>query len=597
MRIRPEDIEQVRAAANLSDIVARYVHLRPAGGGRLKGLCPFHDEKTPSFTVSADRGVYHCFGCQAGGDAIDFIQNVAGVGFIEAVETLATLTGIHLHYDDAHTAPRGPSGSSRQRCAAANAAAADYYRAQLDSPEASRAIALLNRRHLDGTQAAAFAVGYAPNGWDRLTRLLRSRGYTDKELLEAGLARNGSRGLIDAFRDRLIWPITDLTGVIVGFGARRLDDSDATVPKYLNTAETALYRKSRTFYGLNLARVHVQAARNVRIVEGYTDVMACHLAGAPNTIATCGTSLTDEHLALLVRLLGDDGTITLCFDPDGAGANATLRLLAGHPTLAARTLVTELPDGRDPADLRQARGDAALLEALEHTTSLITFAVNRTLRNADSSTPEGQAVAARRVAAVLSVVSDPVLRAQHLHAVSTQLRVPVEVLAGTLPPLGHEATAAPRSASPTDRIDGPAREAIKIALACPKLPAALAAAALVNDPRYAGIAKALQDAARTPDPPAGASWVSAVRAACTNDADQQLTAALAVEPLAITEDLAPARYAEALLERLSGDQPAAGDDIESLRRQLRTAPSDQRPAVRKRLAAALLTTNKASPEG
>ena len=326
-RIRDEDVALVREKARIDEIVRDYVALKPAGGGSLKGLCPFHDERSPSFHVTPSRGMYYCFGCQEGGDVITFVQKLDHLTFAESVEKLAGRTGVTLRYVEGGAGVNRQQGQ-RTRLVEANRAAEEYFISRLTSPEAAPARAFLTERGFDAAVADDFRLGFAPKSWDSLTTHLRQKGFTDAELLAGGLVSQGNRGVYDRFRGRLIWPIRDLAGDVVGFGARRLlEDDDG--PKYLNTPETPLYKKSQVLYGIDRARKEIAKQQRVVVVEGYTDVMACQIAGVPVAVATCGTAFGGDHIKVLRRLLMDDdqmrGEVIFTFDGDAAGQKAALR--------------------------------------------------------------------------------------------------------------------------------------------------------------------------------------------------------------------------------------------------------------------------------
>ncbi len=294
--IRKDDIEAVRNAVKIDEIIGEHVALRPAGIGSLKGLCPFHDERTPSFNVRPHLGMFHCFGCGESGDVISFVQKIDHLPFTEAVEMLAAKAGITLHYEEGGARVRTEEPGKRQRLLDAHRVAEEFYQRQLASPEAHKGRTFLAERGFTQAMCAHFGVGYAPASWDSLTRHLRSKGFTDQEIQISGLGSQGNRGVYDRFRGRLVWPIRDITGATVGFGARRLDDSDKESPKYLNTPETPIYKKSQLLYGLDLAKKTIATEHKVVIVEGYTDVMAAHVAGVTNAVATCGTAFGSEHV-------------------------------------------------------------------------------------------------------------------------------------------------------------------------------------------------------------------------------------------------------------------------------------------------------------
>jgi DNA primase len=412
-RIRDEDVRAVRDASPIADVIGEYLQLRSAGGGNLKGLCPFHDEKSPSFNVTPSRGMYYCFGCGEGGDVITFITKVEGLAFNEAVERLAKRARIELRYAEGGYTKRAVS-SERARLLEANQAAAQFYREQLATPGARVGRELLAGRGFDQSAAEKFRIGYAPEGWDNLIRHLLARGFTERELMSAGLASQGQRGLIDRFRHRLMWPIADVGGEIIGFGGRRLSE-DKNSPKYLNTPETPLYKKSSVLYGLDLARREIVSQQKAVVVEGYTDVMACHLAGEGTAIATCGTSFGEEHIKILRRLTGDrnqflSAKIVFTFDGDSAGQKAALRVFTEDQRFVTQTYVAVQPEGLDPCDLRMARGDAAVRDLVDSRVQLFEFVIRARLAEHDLNTPEGQVQALRAAAPVVAGIRDDALR-------------------------------------------------------------------------------------------------------------------------------------------------------------------------------------------
>lgn len=408
-RIRQSDVDEVKARTNIADIVGEHVSLKSAGVGSLKGLCPFHDERSPSFHVRPQLGYYHCFGCGESGDVYTFLQRMDHVTFAEAVERLAGRIGYELHYEDG-----GPASDhgNRARLLAANQAAWEFFVDRLSSPEAEPGRRFLGERGFDAEAAHHFGVGFAPKSWDALTNHLKGRGFSTEELAAAGLVSQGDRGVYDRFRGRLIWPIRDVTGQTVGFGARRLLDDDQG-PKYLNTPETAIYHKAQVLYGLDLAKRDIAKTRRVVLVEGYTDVMACHLAGVTTAIATSGTSFGVDHIKVLRRVLGDDsgvGEVVFTFDGDAAGQQAAMRAFAEEQRFAAQTYVAVAPDGLDPCDLRLARGDAAVRALVEAKTPMFEFVLRHTLSRYDLETVEGRVSALRAAAPVVAEIRDPALR-------------------------------------------------------------------------------------------------------------------------------------------------------------------------------------------
>ncbi|MFV0320623.1 MAG: DNA primase [Microbacterium sp.] len=421
-RIAQADVEEVKARTNIADIIGERVALKPAGVGSLKGLCPFHDERSPSFNVRPQAGFYHCFGCGESGDVYSFLRTMDHLSFQEAVERLAGRIGYALHYEDGAAAPES---SGRTRLFAANAAAAEFFRAQLQTPAAEAGRRFLGERGFDAGAAAHFGVGYAPQSWDALIKALRARGFTDDELSAAGLVSAGQRGVYDRFRGRLVWPIRDVTGQTVGFGARRLFDDDKG-PKYLNTPETTIYHKARVLYGLDLAKRDISRGdpRRVVVVEGYTDVMACHLAGLTTAVATCGTAFGAEHITVLRRVMGDEsaaGEVVFTFDPDAAGQKAALRAFAEAKRFNAQTFVAVAPDGLDPCDLRMRKGDGAVRTLMDAKVPMVEFVIDQRITGYDLATVEGRVGALRAAAPVVAELRDRLLQPEYTRVLARRL--------------------------------------------------------------------------------------------------------------------------------------------------------------------------------
>ncbi|MEU5992667.1 DNA primase [Spirillospora sp. NPDC047418] len=418
-RIRNEDIALVRERASIDAVIGEYLQLRSAGGGNLKGLCPFHDEKSPSFNVTPSRGLYFCFGCEAGGDVIKFVQEIEHLSFSEAVERLAAQAGLQLRYEDG--GGRGPrqDGGQRARLIEAHKAAAEYYTGNLESPEGAIGRTFLSERGFEAADAARFGVGFAPREWEGLVRHLRGRGFADRDIVAGGLAKEGRRGPMDRFRGRLMWPIRDLSGDVIGFGARRLYEDDDG-PKYLNTPESPLFHKGSVLYGADLAKKEIARRRQAVVVEGYTDVMACHLAGVPTAIATCGTAFGDDHIKVLRRLLMDQdefrGEVIFTFDGDAAGRKAALRAFDDEQKFVSQTFVAVQPDGLDPCDLRIRNGDAAVRDLVAARLPLFEFAVRSAIEQHDLDTVEGRLAALDAAAPVVAAIKDRSRR--HMYAVN-----------------------------------------------------------------------------------------------------------------------------------------------------------------------------------
>ncbi|MFE2034325.1 DNA primase [Streptomyces scopuliridis] len=416
-RINDDDVKAVRDAVPIDAVVSDYLQLRSAGGGNLKGLCPFHDEKSPSFQVSPSKGLFHCFGCQEGGDTIAFVMKIDHLSFSETVERLAAKAGITLRYEEGGYNPASQRGE-RTRLVEAHKIAAEFYVEQLSGAEAETGRKFLAERGFDQAAAEHFGVGYSPVGWDHLTRFLRGKGFTDKELLLSGLSQDGRRGPIDRFRGRLMWPIRDISGEVVGFGARKLREDD-NGPKYLNTPETSIYKKSQVLYGVDLAKKDIAKASRAVVVEGYTDVMACHLAGVTTAIATCGTAFGGDHIKILRRLLMDNGSarVIFTFDGDAAGQKAALRAFEDDQKFAAETYIAIAPDGMDPCELRLAKGDGAVQDLVQPRTPLFEFAIRQIVARYDLETPAGRAAALDEAAPIVARIKN----GSSQHEVAVQL--------------------------------------------------------------------------------------------------------------------------------------------------------------------------------
>ena len=432
-RIRDEDVAYIRDRAPIDEVVADYVQLKSAGGGQKKGLCPFHDEKSPSFHVTPSKGYFHCFGCQTGGDVIAFLMKIDHLTFTETIERLADRIGYTLRYDENSSGPVVTS-STRNRLIAAHVEAAKFYQELLNtSPTAAHGRDLLTKRGFDKAACEQFGVGYSPDEWDGLTKHLRALGYTIDELELAGLSKMGQRGPIDKFRNRLMWPINDISGDIVGFGARKLaSDEEDQGPKYLNTSENPIYKKSQVLYGLDVAKKEIAKKRQAVIVEGYTDVMAAHLAGITTAVATCGTAFGTDHIRILRRLLMDDdsfrGEVIFTFDGDAAGQKAALRAFSEDQKFVTQTFVAVEPDGLDPCELRQEKGDLALRDLSARRVPLFEFAIRAELAHHKLDTPEGRVNALNAAAPVVAQIRDKSLRPEYTRLLAGWLGVEVELV-------------------------------------------------------------------------------------------------------------------------------------------------------------------------
>ena len=431
-RIRDTDVSYVRDHSPIDEVVSDYVQLKSAGGGQKKGLCPFHDEKSPSFHVTPARGYFHCFGCQEGGDVIAFVMKIDHLSFTETIERLASRIGYQLTYEQSSGGPKAPT-VQRSRLLEANSQASLFYQEQLQLPTASHARELLIKRGFDKTASQSFEIGYAPDQWDALSKFLLGKGFSAEELLLAGLTKEGTKGAIDRFRNRLIWPIRDISGDLVGFGARKLaSDEEDTGPKYLNTPETSIYKKSQVLYGLDKAKKEIAKKRQVVIVEGYTDVMAAHLAGIPTAVATCGTAFGDEHIRILRRLLMDDdafrGEVIFTFDGDAAGQKAALRAFGDDQKFVTQTFVAVEPSGLDPSDLRQEMGDAALRDLIARRVPLFEFAIKSSIKQFDLGNADGRVQALNAAAPLIGKIRDASLRPEYARSLAGWLGMEVEVV-------------------------------------------------------------------------------------------------------------------------------------------------------------------------
>ncbi|MDO4821813.1 MAG: DNA primase [Rothia sp. (in: high G+C Gram-positive bacteria)] len=580
--IKREDIDEVRTRTDIREIIEGYVTLKSAGIGSFKGLCPFHDERTPSFHVRPQMGTYHCFGCGESGDVISFLMEMDHTSFTETVEKLAARIGYELHYEQGSGMSREEVGR-RQRLLDAHKIAAEFFQKNLYTPAAVEAQKFLGARGFDPTATQKFGVGFAPRGWDNLLKYLMNKGFTTEELRETGMFSEGQRGLYDRFRGRIIWPIRNITGETIGFGARRLFEDDQG-PKYLNTPETPLYKKSQVLYGLDLAKRPIAKKKQIVVVEGYTDVMAAQLAGIDTAVATCGTAFGTDHIKIVRRLISDDGTggeVIFTFDGDAAGQKAALAAFSEDQRFVAQTFVAVAKDGMDPCDLRLARGDAAVRSLIASRRPLFEFAIDATLANYDLGTLEGRVRGMRAIAPIIAGIKDAALRPAYVRQVSGQLgldatEVQRAVSAAAANPQASasqraEAAEAERAArtvaeeAPTPAEDpydlpdlrDPAarteREALEIVLQYPQYLSLEQWQELATvHYRYrahSGIAQGIIGAASTIAPEPGATWVNTVRAHAPEPV-HPLIAELTVAPIPARTDDQLVRYSQDILNRL-----------------------------------------------
>ncbi len=599
-RIVNDDVAAVREGARIEDVVREHLALVSAGGGSLKGLCPFHDEKTPSFHVTPSKNLWYCFGCNQGGDVIDFVQRVEQMSFAEAVESLAGRAGVSLRYEpssggvgrtsDLNQADRG----QRARLVGLNQQAAAFFAAKLQDGEARVAREFMTSRGFDSVAAQQFDVGYAPVGWDLLTKHLRSTGFKDEEIIAAGVGIKGERGVYDRFRNRLVFAVKDARGDVIGFGARKLDDSEEG-PKYVNSPETMLYKKSNVLYGLDRARRPIANQREVVVVEGYTDVMACHLAGVTTAVATCGTAFGEGHVKVLRRFLLDSpdlpSAVTFTFDGDAAGVKAALKAFDFEQLFASQTYAAVQPDGLDPCDVRVERSDEALRGLIAARVPLIEFVLKATIGEFDLESADGRVSAARAVAPVLGKVRDRALRDEYLRLISGWLGLEVSQVislvksAGATGGASNQSATSPRGLSSSKVLSAPRPSFSKVAT-----PAAVniereALKAMIQFPAYvgefladvdeelfsaeipAGIAVAVRDEFVARESGNAGPWVESVQARLATNDMVATFKSLFAEPM--QGDVSSPRYCRAVVARLL--QNAADRQIEELRGRLKRA--------------------------
>ncbi len=450
-----DSIERLREAVDMVELVSAKTDLRRVGS-RWMGLCPFHDERTPSFSVNAEERLYYCFGCGAKGDAIAFVRETEALEFREAVEQLADRYGIELELEreDRHAEERR---RRRERLLALLERTARFYATYLwESTEARAAREYLTGRGLGEEVLKAFRVGYAPSAWDRVTIGAQRDGFAPEELAVAGLAQRGRGGsLYDRFRGRIMFPLADPRGRVLGFGARALRESQQ--PKYLNTAEGELYHKRRQLFGIDLARSHAARARRIVVVEGYTDVLALHQAAVPESVAIMGTAATQEQLTELGRAVGRGGRVYLALDADRSGREAMLRAARGARDQELELLVVELPESADPADLLAGEGKNAFLERVRGAVSVLEFQVRRVLADGDIETPEGRDRALQEARPLIESTRDrPVMRDHLVGLVADRLDVPPEYVTAQLgSPARSEAPPSPSSRTPVASFPAP----------------------------------------------------------------------------------------------------------------------------------------------
>ncbi|WP_072802416.1 DNA primase [Rhodococcoides yunnanense] len=606
-RIPERDIAAIRERTRIEDVVGDYVSLKRAGGDSMKGLCPFHDEKSPSFHVRPNHGHYHCFGCGEGGDAYSFLQKIEHISFVEAVEQLADRLNYSITYEGGGPSVQRDRGT-RARLIAANSAAQEFYAARLSEPDAQTARDYLTERNFDGQAALAYGCGYAPDGWDTLTKHLLGRGFEAKEIIDAGLATPGKRGTpIDRFRRRLVWPIRSQSGDVIGFGARKLFDDDTMPGKYINTPETMLYKKSQVLFGLDMARKEIAKSHQAVIVEGYTDVMAMHLAGVKTAVAACGTAFGEDHLAMLRRLMMDDsyfrGEVIYTFDGDAAGQAAAMKAFEGDQKIAGQTFVAIAPDGMDPCELRQKSGDGAVRDLVARRVPLYSFVVRSLLDQSDLDSPAERFEAAKLVVPVVASIKDPTQREEGIHLItrraglsglddSARIRSMVNEEVKRQESSGRrelktqqrkksQSTAQEAVASkfvrpnPADTKLWPQRDALKSVLQHPSIAGSVFDSLppeSFTHPSYAAVSAAVTAAGGTAAGLGGAQWVDTVAKQTKDRVVQSLVMELAVEDIRVA-DAALTRYIGGVLARLQ--EVWVGEQVAELKSKMqRMSPAD-----------------------
>lgn len=602
-RIPESDIQAIRERTPIEEIVGDYVQLKSAGADSLKGLSPFKDEKTPSFHVRPNRGYYHCFSTGKGGDVFSFLMEMEHISFPEAVEVCAEKIGYQINYQGGGPGRREEPGT-RQRLILANKAAHQFYREQLETPEAQPGREFLLQRGFGQQHIYHFKCGYAPAGWDTLTKHLLKKGFEFKELEAAGLSKMGKRGPIDQFQRRLLWPIKNLSGDVIGFGARKLFDDDK-MGKYMNTPETLLYKKSKVLFGLDSAKKAIAAGHQAVVVEGYTDVMAMHAAGIDTAVASCGTAFGEEHLQMLRRLMLDDnyfrGELIYTFDGDEAGQKAAMRAFEGDQKFTGQSFVSVAPNGMDPCDLRLERGDAAVRDLVARRIPMFEFVIQSIISEYTLDTVEGRLAALRRAVPIVADIRDKTLQSEYARLLSGWVgwSDPSEVLRQV-----HEEARRPKrdkkpvrakrfdqpledqSLRPTMALPNPRnpvlwqeRESLKIALQYPELAGSyfdgLPTDSFTN-PAYRMVRDAISAAGGCERALDGTDWLPAVSENMTDILGTSLVSELAMEPIEVeAQDLES--YTDGVLSRLQ--ETRVGNQIAILKGQLqRMRPSEDEQA-------------------
>lgn len=621
-RIPESDIAAIRERTPIEEIVGEYVQLKPAGADSLKGLSPFKEERTPSFHVRPNRGYYHCFSTDQGGDVFSFLMEMEHLTFPEAVELCAEKIGYRINYQGGGPGRREEPGT-RQRMVAINKAAHEFYVSQLEQSGEGPAKArdFLLDRGFSAEHAHQFGCGYAPEGWDTLTKLLLRKGYSAEELVAAGVSSMGRRGPIDRFRRRLLWPIRNLAGDVIGFGARKLYDDDP-MGKYMNTPDSLLYKKSNVLFGLDMAKKYIAQGHQAVVVEGYTDVMAMHAAGIKTAVAACGTAFGQEHLQILRRLMLDDnyfrGELIYTFDGDEAGQKAAFRAFEGDQKFTGQSFVAVAPEGMDPCDLRMQRGDAAVRDLIAQRIPMFEFVLRAMLAEHRLDTVEGRLQALRRTVPVVADIRDRTLQTEYarqlagwvgwadIDQVIAQVREAAakpkkEVQQRRATRVEDVPAHAPAPATfeipdPEDHFLWPQRESLKIALQYPQLAGAYfdgLAADCFSHPAYQQVRQAIASAGGCASTTAGVQWIASVAGEMEELLGRSLVSQLAVEEIPVDAEQLES-YIDAVLSRLQAARVA--NHIAQLKVQLsRMRPQEDEEAYNS-LFADLLALEQARQE-
>jgi DNA primase len=589
-RVKQSDIEQLKDRVDIVEVIGSYIPLKTAGPGSFKGLCPFHGEKTPSFHVRSSPAFYHCFGCGVGGDVFKFVQEMEKIGFGEAIEKLAQRTGFQLSYEDGEK-----DTSNRTLLLAINKEASDFFVLQLASDEGAVARDFLVSRGFDLASIAQFGVGYSPKGWQNLSQHLTGKGYKVEDQALVGLLSKGDKGYYDRFRGRVLWPIRDQNSQVVGFGARKLYEEDQG-PKYLNTPETPIYHKSTVLYGLDLARREIAQKREVVVVEGYTDVMACHLAGVKTAVATCGTAFGEDHIKLINRLLGqsvEPASVIFTFDPDAAGEKAALKVYGDANKFNALTFVATGPNGLDPSDLRQQQGDDAILEMLKQKKPLFEFVIQHRIAQYSLNDVASRVAAARAAAPIIADISDSALRSGYTRMLADWVSLEVSEVTSLVgdtrtssvrqrvEPL-RTSEALPASSAPVDKFE---QQIMQVVIQHPVFFSQtqlrrMQAAGLTSAQHRAVLDLVLENIENIQD----ASFANLIASSAANEL-LPLIRELALAPLPIKSEADLPRYAQGVVNgaMIKALEREKSDLLAALRRAEANASEEQKSAIQRQL--------------